>query len=44
LPPFDATDVMMGSILFFGALFDMLTIVGIVGLVITAYNDRKKAR
>lgn len=40
LPPFDTTDVMMGSILFFGALLDMLAIVGIVGVIITKYTNR----
>lgn len=28
----------------FGALIDICAIVGVVGLAITAYNDRKKAR
>jgi hypothetical protein len=28
----------------FGALIDICAIVGIVGSIITAYNDRKKAR
>jgi hypothetical protein len=31
-------------VILFGALIDITAIVGIVGLAITAYNDRKKAR
>lgn len=42
LPPFDTTDVTMELILFFGALFDILAIVGIIGLTITAYNNKRK--
>lgn len=28
----------------FGAIIDIVAIVGIVGLAVTAYNDRKRAR
>lgn len=40
LPPFDTTTDMMGPILFFGAFFDILAIVGIVGAIIIKYTDR----
>jgi hypothetical protein len=40
LPPFDTADVMMGAILFFGALFDIFAIVGIIGAIITKYTNR----
>lgn len=35
LPPFDTTTAMMGSILFFGAMIDIVAIVGITGLIVT---------
>lgn len=38
LPPFDTTTNMMGSILVFGACFDIFAIVGITGLIVT-YKD-----
>ena len=35
LPPLDTANATMGAILFFGALLDIMAIVGIVGLIIT---------
>lgn len=40
LPPFDTADVMMGPILFFGALLDIVVVIGIVGAIIIKYTDR----
>jgi hypothetical protein len=40
LPPFDTTDGMMGEILFFGAILDILAIVGIIGVIITKATDK----
>lgn len=35
MPPFDTTTAPMGSILFFGAMIDIVAIVGITGLIVT---------
>lgn len=43
LPPLDTTDTMMGLILFFGALLDIMAIVGIIGLIVTNKNFRHEA-
>ena len=40
LPPFDTTDVMMGAILFFGALLDILAVIGIIASIIQAQMRR----
>ena len=40
LPPFDTTYVKMGSLMFFGALLDIVAIVAIVAMIIIRYTDR----
>lgn len=40
LPPLDTTDVMMEPIMFFGAMLDILAIVGIISTIIIKYTDR----
>lgn len=43
LPPFDTTIVGMGCILFFGAMLDIIAIVGIIGLIITNRDFLREA-
>lgn len=46
MPPLamQTTDGPISQVIFFGAMIDIVVIVGIIGLAVTAYNDRKKAR
>lgn len=46
MPPLviQTTNEPMTPVIFFGAMIDIVAIIGIVGLAITAYNDRKRAR
>jgi hypothetical protein len=46
MPPLEirTVDGPMELVISFGAIIDIVVIVGIIGFAITAYNDRKKAR
>lgn len=43
LPPFDTTHIDMGSILFFGAIIDLVAVVGTVGLIVTNMDFLREA-
>lgn len=40
MPAFDTTQPMMGFFMFFGAVLDIVVLVGIIGITITAIQDR----
>lgn len=41
LPPVDATNKMFELIIFFGACLDIVAIIGLIGMIIIKYTDRK---
>lgn len=40
VPAFDTTQQMMSCFMFFGAVLDVFALVGIIGITITAIQDR----
>lgn len=40
LPPIDATDKTFELIIFFGAMIDIVVLIGIIGTIIIKYTDR----